>query len=838
MRNVEVPALTRLHRRISTRLRGRTDAEHVMCFNRGCFSVIMAIYYALMVPGGAMIALAELTIGLAITAAIFAHIVLGPDRSWLRRQIALIADVITICLMMHLGGALTACFYPLILWTILGNGFRFGRRSLLRATGVGTAAFTAMAVTTPFWAGNPTLAAGLGLGLVLLPLYSLALLHRLHVAKQQAEAASEAKTLFLASVSHELRTPLHAIIGMGSLLERAKLPGQPAELVGTIMSASRSLLDLINDLLQLSVAETSTITVESDEFDLLTLLKDVHGLIAPLAREKGMRVALNVGPRTPARLKGDARRIKEVLLNLSGNALKFTDTGGILIAASTVGQPGGGLRLRLEVADTGIGIAAEACEKIFQPFTQADRSIAQLRGGTGLGLAICKRVVETLGGTIGVQSRVGEGSTFHFELPIEAIRQTAEAATADSVDDPVTVLSVGQGMHGRLREIVKAWGLAATFIECGPEAIRHQLAAAAAANHRVLITLPASEETADALAAQIRVTAAIEVPPLVLIGAPAPGAGCRDLRSVVPTWVDDDFEQDDLRAALAVAEGLRSTLAKNAEAPASPAVAGPPAGPPRRQLSILVADDNRINQRVMTKILEAGGHDCKIVSDGEAALDVLEEGGIDIVLMDVNMPGMDGLEATRLFRIESLGQPRLPIIALTADGTPEMAERCRKAGMDGCLVKPVGADALLDILETAAPLLETPQPVKVSRPTLRVVQTPVLDQDRLNSLREIGGEGFIADLLRDFLDDARDLFRRLEIALAGDDISSVRAEAHALGSSAANVGALRLNQLSLTLERARAGEIRLQGRRSLREIKDAIDQIAAECVEVDKRSRV
>ncbi len=837
MHKVHVPGITRLYRRVAARLSARPDTEHVMCLNRGCFSVVMAIYYALAVPGGVMIAFAEAFIALAITAALFTHIVLGPDRSWARRTIALIADMVTICLMMHFGGARTACFYPLILWTILGNGFRFGRRSLLTAAGIGTAGFTAMALTTPFWGKNPTLATGLGLGLIVLPLYTLVLLDRLHTAKQQAEAASKAKTLFLASVSHELRTPLHAIIGMGSLLEGSKLPAQPAEMVGTIMSASHTLLDLINDLLQLSVAEASAIAVNVDEFDLLALLRDVHGLIEPQAREKGLRVALNVGPRIPTRLRCDARRIKEVLLNLSGNAVKFTETGGILIAASAVDPSDGRSRLRLEVIDTGMGIEPDALDAIFQPFTQAHRFIAQRHGGTGLGLAICKRVTEALGGTIGVRSRLGAGSTFHLEIPVEAARQSGDVIPAHSVDGPLTVLGIGAGMHEHLRDVARAWDPAPTFVECGTGAIRHQLATAAAAEDRVLISLPFSEETAEILAAQIRTMTAAEMPPLVLIGAPNTIAGSSDLRWVVPTWVEEDFTQGDLRTALAIAEALQPTPTETAEGAASP-VADAPARPARRQLSVLVADDNRTNQRVMAKMLEVGGHDCTIVSDGEAALNALMGGGFDIVLMDVNMPGMDGLETTRLFRLESLGQPRIPIIAVTADATPEMAERCRTAGMDGCLVKPVSADGLLDSLEAAVVVSDVPQPIKVSRPSLYVVQTPVLDDERLNSLREIGGEGFIVDLLRDFLDDAGNLFRRLETALEAGDTASVTADAHALASSAANVGAVRLNRLGLALERARAGEVQLQGHRRLREIKDALDQIETECVEVGKRSHV
>ena len=833
---------------VKDRLRSRADTEHVMSLNRALFSLLMGLYLGLVVPGRALDALVIVAVGLSVTAGIFAHILFGPARSLGRRVVALVADITTICLVLHLGGELTSCFVSLILWTIFGNGFRFGQRSLLRATAVGTTGFAVVVLTTPYWRDQAILSTGLLLGLVTLPLYSLSLFKRLSVAKQQAEAANEAKSLFLASVSHELRTPLHAIIGMGSLLEQAKLPPEPAEMARTIMGASQSLLDLIDDVLKLSRVEAGNLPMSAVAFDLPALLADVRALLRTLAQEKGLRLALHVGPGTPRRVRGDQRHIREVLLNLASNALKFTNSGGVLIAVGTVPESAGTERLRFEVVDTGIGIAPEAVGRIFETFTQADPSITERFGGTGLGLAICRRVVEALGGKIGVESRLGHGSTFWFEVECVAQPEITEAE-AVSPHGPLTVLSVDAAVRPKLRDAVQAWVPNVVLTECRAEAVAAQLGLAATDRRRVLLDGLGSQDAADATDTAVRRMHPAEVPPLVLVGSPIAVGVHTDLRWVVPTWLPDEFSEDELRTALNLSEILGGPATREADAaapaqdvPARQSIPDPhvPAlQAPRRRLSILVADDNRINQRVVAKILETAGHSYEVASDGEAALDAMENGCFDLVLMDANMPTLDGIEATKLYRIASLGRPRLPIVALTADATPAMAQRCKDAGMDGCITKPIRADTLLDLIDSIVPAtIQSQQLVaKSSPPNLRVVEAAVLDHQHLDALREIGGDAFVTEVLKDFFADAQHLLQELGTAIETCDFAKFKAESHAIGSMAANVGAFRVSQLSLKMERMRDGEFRLHGKKKMREVREEMNLLTAAVSDTGRRSR-
>ncbi|MDQ2734403.1 MAG: ATP-binding protein [Pseudomonadota bacterium] len=676
----------------------------------------------------------------------------------------------------------------------------------------------------------------------------MALLKRLNAAKQQAEAANKAKSLFLANVSHELRTPLHAIIGMSSLLQDARLLPGPAEMARTIMDAGNTLLELIDDVLKLSRTEAGELSLAAADFDLLATLVDVRSLIWSQAHAKGLRVALYAALGTPTRIRGDQRHLKEILLNLAGNALKFTETGGMLLAVKTVEYTAAGWRLHFEVVDTGIGIADEALGRIFEKFSQADSSIAERFGGTGLGLSICKHLVEALGGQIGVTSRPGKGSTFWFELAVAHPVIAPEGEDLGS-HEPLTVLSVDAPVQRTLRDAVRReWDADVILTECRSTATEQQLRSAAAARQLVLIDQPSSLEAASALTDAVGALDTTNVPAAVLLERPDESTMAVDLRWVAPTSVSEAFDRQQLQTAFRIARVLGATVrSEDREHLERNPQAGPENGvgpcsvqrqPIRRRLSVLVADDNRINQKVVAKILESGGHTYKTVSNGEAALDALEEVSFDLVLMDANMPNLDGIEATKLYRVAALGQPRLPIFALTADATPEMAERCKDAGMDGCILKPVKADTLLDIIEksVSAEVSSRPAVQRVGPPALHVVQTPVLDAQHLAELREIGGETFVAEVVAGFLFDSEHLLAELDSAVESCDVACFKATAHALGSSAANVGAFRLSRLSLSAERMREGEMRLNGRRKAKDIRDEVASFSEEWFETKRRS--
>ena len=329
----------------------------------------------------------------------------------------------------HVGGGAAGWLVAGFPWVIFGNGFRFGVRLQAYAMLASLAGFGAVVAITPYWRSQPSLCFGIMLCLAIVPLYGMALVKRLSQARLEAEAASRAKSTFLTSVSHELRTPLNAIIGMGALLESSALDGEQTLMSRSIMTSARSLLNLIDGLLDFSRIEAGKMIIEAADFDLLQLVVNIKTIFYVQSRAKGLSFNLHLTPRTPLRLRGDAGKLHEILLNLVGNAIKFTETGGITLAVDAVERSVAGTRLRLEVSDTGIGIAHEALPRIFESFTQADDTILNRFGGTGLGLSLAQKIVHGLGGEIGVISEPGKGTRFWLELPLLP-PQTQAAAPA------------------------------------------------------------------------------------------------------------------------------------------------------------------------------------------------------------------------------------------------------------------------------------------------------------------------------------------------------------------------------------------------------------------------
>ncbi|WP_419896721.1 response regulator [Roseomonas sp. USHLN139] len=792
------------------RLRNRPDSEHEMSLNRLVFGG--GVLLAVLASGGSQEALLSMAAFFTLAIGVLAHILVFPAANAGRRFFAVLLDCGFTSWQLHLGGEPVAAFFPIYLWVVFGNGFRFGLPALRITMLAALAGFGAVIATTEFWQQTLHLAVGLWIGLLILPLYAGTLIRKLNTARQQAEAASSAKSLFLASVSHELRTPLNAIIGMGGLLRGTRLDAEQQEMARTVDSAARSLLALIDDILNLSRIEAGRMPSETVAFDTAELLVELRALLAAQCRDKGLQFHLHITSRTPPWLRGDRRHLLEVLLNLAGNAVKFTAEGSVTVALDAVPTGPGRLRLTAEISDTGIGIAEEAQARIFENFTQADSSIINRFGGTGLGLGICRQLVGLMGGSIGVRSALGLGSTFFFDIRVESV---AEAPTASLEGVSLVLLDAAPVRAAALAERLGALGLVtrpAATAEAALDLLRGQppgqalLLAHLAALPELAATLPEELPYARLLLGG----QAVGLPPLTLRRASA---------LLLPESADGAELAAALRLALGIAPG-RGLVGEAASPVPAPAGALPAAAPPRlavaadRKLRVLVADDSRVNQRVFAKILESAGHEVCLAENGDAALDLLEREaeGLDLVLMDVNMPEMDGIEATKMFRVMALGQPHLPILALTADATEESAHRCRAAGMDGHVTKPVQPEDLLRIVAEAAraplpgarraPLPSAALPEEeapgiadiTSHPRFRPTQ-PAIDPETVENLRQLGGEEFLAGLAADFLADAAGLIETLGQAAAAGEHVRFQAETHALRSSAANIGAIGLTRL-------------------------------------------
>ncbi|MGP9821732.1 ATP-binding protein [Salinarimonas sp. NSM] len=810
--------------------RDRPDREHEMVMNRLVIGgIILAYLLACRFFGieGVEQPLAVVTFYWVAGLGFLFHILLVREACPPRRIAAMVLDLGALSYGLAVGGQTTAILYPIYLWVIFGNGFRFGVRYLYAAMALGVAGFGLVLTQDNYWGEHPKLAAGLAIGLVILPLYAASLIRKLSRAKQEAENASRQKSLFLASVSHELRTPLNAIIGMSGFLEDTKLDAEQREMTRTINAAGRVLLDHINDILDFSRLEAGLMPSDIVAFDLHAVLQETTALVRAQARAKGLALTLHVDAATPHRLRGNRKHLEEVLLNLLGNAVKFTDTGHVAVTCDSEREEGGEVVLRVSVADSGIGIAPEAKARIFESFAQADESIINRYGGTGLGLAIAKQFVELNGGTISLDSTPGAGSTFRFGFRAAIDREAAgEMETLPPLD--VVILAPGETAQ-RLGERIAS---------LGPRAVpTSDLDAAATAigavSGRALLVLDPralgrTPEAALAALAQAGVTPAASIL-LRADGIVVDDAVRRLFASALPAAALDGDVEAALRLA-GVAGGLVALSATSREHTHAR---------PDRPLKVLVAEDNVTNQKVIARILEREGHRAAIVADGKSALDAMIAEPFDVVLMDVNMPVMNGILAAKLYRA---AQPdasrRSPIVALTADATPEARRLCEEAGMVGCVTKPIEPARLFAVLadvaraEPAGGFIHIPGPDDARAAFAEEEETaartggeahdagpvgtaagerPALRTKTLDDLERLGGADFRDEVTSAFLGDAQALLDSLDDSVASGDAEAFRDHVHALRSSAANIGAIGIYELSLAMRGVEEDELAARG---------------------------
>ncbi|MCF6281671.1 MAG: ATP-binding protein [Candidatus Polarisedimenticolaceae bacterium] len=821
------------------RLKNRPDSEHEQALIRIILIFCALNYLYFHTPQNSTeatalaICIQLTTIAFAFSVGLFFTILLQPNRSVPRRIIGAIVDMSLLSACMAIMNELVAPWYGIYLWVTFGNGFRYDEKYLYLSACLAVIGFGIVILITPFWQHNSSLAIGLLITLIVLPGYAAVLVKRINSMRKKAEEASRAKSDFLARMSHEIRTPLNGIIGTSDLLNTCQLGREEQEYVDTIYTSGQTLLRLIEDILDISKIEAGKLIIEHTEFDLHNLLHRTTRMLAPQAEEKGLRLFTHIDPNLPYMVFGDSLHLRQVLINLIGNAIKFTANGYISVSCQVVKMGERSHQIRFEVLDTGIGIPKDKHAGIFDKFTQADESTTRRFGGTGLGTAISKQLVELMGGGIGFTSTPDIGSSFWFTLEL-----AYDAASLNKIDSHLLqgcqILRVCDSTESssELTQQLKSWNLP------------YQTTTGIRTTIRLLIShsinnIPFDILILDKLITETEINSLLstlkneisfnETAVLLIENSDTATSNIHDSSQTLYSLASPINPLqlfNALHASYAATETnflLHPTTEQKSQIKPHSGAA----------LNILIAEDNKTNGMVIGRILERAGLRHTLVSNGQEALNELEfNSHYDLVIVDMHMPVLGGIETYKAYSFANASEDRVPFIMLTANATIEARHESQAVGINHFLTKPISSAQLLEEISkvTHSDSLELPPEAIPTETTLhanreQTATNGTIDYTVLEELIKLSNnDNFLRRLHDNFIHDGKYLIQHMQTSLLNDQKIHFKEQAHALKGSAAYLGLHQLAAHASTASHLTNDQITSQGDLLLQQMDQAFMQ--------------
>jgi two-component system sensor histidine kinase RpfC len=813
--------MKRLFKHFITQVSER-NGEHEQALIRIVFTTSFFIYlFNVNTVSPSAIHVLEFLAGyILFSALLIAHLLKNPVSNKYRIALSIAADMGATTYGMLVTQESGAIFYGVYLWVIVGNGLRYGIPALLFSYGCSLAGFIAVITTNDYWLAHPRLSLGLLMPLILVPLYIKKLRNQLNQALESAKEANQAKTQFLAHMSHEMRTPLNGLIGVSDLLTVTPLNREQYDLVRTLKNSSKILQQLIENVLDFSKIESGKLESEKIDFDLHELVNNIIEMFQSQASEKKLQLNVRFTPDTPFALNGDALHLLQIIINLMGNAIKFTNKGSVDLRIGTIRQNGAVAYLKFEIIDSGIGISPEAQKIIFERFTQADSSIARQYGGTGLGTTISRDLVRLLGGKIGVHSEVGIGSVFWFELPFGKQAILNETSAPTSLDQ-LRVISIGiaQAERSVLANHLAGWRVRYEHEE-SIERFFSRLSQVQLSQQKGVVVMCSPQNfgtTAKDFAQKVSAASPNNSISLILFNP--------DMQAEV----DEDRLGPGYTCLLRFP--LDKTLLFNAlhgvmtPRPTSGVISFKDhyerTNKGKRGVRILVADDNGTNRKIIARILEHGGHKVELVEDGEQALDRLEQRRFDLMILDMNMPQMGGLDVVKIHRATSTQSAPTPVIILTADATIDAMRECEAAEIDSYLTKPVDAITLLDTIARLTSTVNTVDVAELS-PSADVAsdQSSLINENTLHQLALLGEgqDNFLQVVIHGYISETEKILEAMRTALVNHEYATFKELAHIIKGSSGNVGADAMYALCSEIMQCPPADLNLKASMLLKQV--------------------